>query len=496
MKLSPLTVAIGAALVVTAVIAVMPSGESSKNVTVQAAAPDLPTKKAGGLETTSEEQVATLVAISKAQNEKLANLEDANRQLTSELDNVKRGGNNKTNTDDIVNSVLNKINATGALDVDDAVNNKLLDMENQLRDFTNRTHVEQPSYIDDYGVDTSSNLGNGNINAGTVAGNADNGYQLTESQSLNGWTLPSDAELKAENNNKEPTAVFALDKKDVFKRNTGNRLYQPKVIEKTEDGKEIDHVTKFGTIPQDSTLMGAVTMTALLGRVPVKGKLIDPFEFKVLVGADNLASNGIYIPNLKSMVLSGVAKGNYTGQCVSGDIVSGTYTFNDGRVQSFNASNLDQEGGNNSTSYEAAGQVSQDRVGWISTDNGIPCISGKYISDAASFISLQGGLAAIGGVASGFAAAAQEVTGTGDNRNAVITDPTKYALGTGGDAAVKSMNAWIEDIRQTAFAMVYVKPNVKISIHITKQIPIDYHSQARKVSYVKDWNTHANKTLD
>lgn len=49
MKLSPLTVAIGAALVVTAVIAVMPSGESSKNVTVQAAAPDLPTKKLAAL---------------------------------------------------------------------------------------------------------------------------------------------------------------------------------------------------------------------------------------------------------------------------------------------------------------------------------------------------------------------------------------------------------------------------------------------------------------
>ncbi len=254
-------------------------------------------------------------------------------------------------------------------------------------------------------------------------------------------------------------------------------------------------MTKFGTIPQDSTLMGAVTMTALLGRVPVKGKLIDPFEFKVLVGADNLASNGIYIPNLKSMVLSGVAKGHYTGQCVSGDIVSGTYTFNDGRVQSFNVNSLD-ESNSNSTSYEAAGQISQDRLGWISTDNGIPCISGEYISDAASFISLQGGLAALGGVANGYAAAAQEVTGTGDNRNAVVTDPTKYALGTGGDAAVKSMNAWIEDIRQTAFAMVYVKPNVKISVHITKEIPIDYHSQARKVSYVKDWNSHANKTLD
>ncbi|WP_318441607.1 TIGR03752 family integrating conjugative element protein [Photobacterium leiognathi] len=496
MKLSPLTMGIGAALVVGGVVVMMPSGGgAAQNVTVQANAPELPQKQSG-VEATSEEQVATLVALSKAQNDKLADLEDANRQLRTELDTVKRlGSDSNSSTEDVVNSVISKIKSTGALDLEDSVNEKLLDMENQLRDFTERERLDKPSYLDDYGVDQSSGLGNANLNSGNAVNNADNGYQLTESQSINGWTLPSDAELKQENNGKEPTAVFALDKNDVFKRNTGNRLYVPREVEKTEDGKEIDRVTKFGTIPQDSTLMGAVTMTALLGRVPVKGKLVDPFEFKVLVGGDNLASNGIYIPNLKSMVLSGVAKGNYTGQCVSGDIVSGTYTFNDGRVQSFNLGSLDQNS-NNTASYEAAGQIAQDRLGWISTDNGIPCISGQYISDAASFISLQGGLAAVGGVASGFAAAAQEVTGTGDERNAVITDPTQYALGTGGDAAVKSMNAWIEDIRQTAFAMVYVKPNVKISVHITKEIPIDYHSQARKVSYVKDWNSHANKTLD
>ncbi|MFG0634518.1 TIGR03752 family integrating conjugative element protein, partial [Pseudomonas sp. xss_2] len=42
------------------------------------------------------------------------------------------------------------------------------------------------------------------------------------------------------------------------------------------------------TIPENSTLMGSVAMTALIGRVPVDGTVNDPYPFKVLVGPDNL----------------------------------------------------------------------------------------------------------------------------------------------------------------------------------------------------------------
>lgn len=38
------------------------------------------------------------------------------------------------------------------------------------------------------------------------------------------------------------------------------------------------------TLPQNSTLIGSVAMTALLGRIPLNGSVTDPYPFKVLIG--------------------------------------------------------------------------------------------------------------------------------------------------------------------------------------------------------------------
>jgi integrating conjugative element protein (TIGR03752 family) len=39
------------------------------------------------------------------------------------------------------------------------------------------------------------------------------------------------------------------------------------------------------TVPSNSTLMGSIAMTALIGRVPIDGTVNDPYPFKVLIGA-------------------------------------------------------------------------------------------------------------------------------------------------------------------------------------------------------------------
>src|SRR5690606_8448516 len=64
------------------------------------------------------------------------------------------------------------------------------------------------------------------------------------------------------------------------------------------------------TIPARSTLLDNVAMTALIGIVPVDGKLKDPFPVKIIVGNDNLATNGLKIPGLKGAVFEGIAAGN------------------------------------------------------------------------------------------------------------------------------------------------------------------------------------------
>ena len=51
-------------------------------------------------------------------------------------------------------------------------------------------------------------------------------------------------------------------------------------------------------------------MTALIGRVPVDGTVNDPYPFKVLLGKDNLAANGIELPEISGAVMSGTAQGD------------------------------------------------------------------------------------------------------------------------------------------------------------------------------------------
>lgn len=67
------------------------------------------------------------------------------------------------------------------------------------------------------------------------------------------------------------------------------------------------------TIPENSTLMGSIAMTALIGRVPVDGTVNDPYPFKVLVGPDNLTANGIDLPDVVGAVMSGLPP--VTGRC-------------------------------------------------------------------------------------------------------------------------------------------------------------------------------------
>src|SRR3546814_7661471 len=65
------------------------------------------------------------------------------------------------------------------------------------------------------------------------------------------------------------------------------------------------------TVPTNSTLMGSVAMTALIGRVPIDGTVNDPYPFQILVGPDNLTENGLDIPDVAGAVFSSPASGDW-----------------------------------------------------------------------------------------------------------------------------------------------------------------------------------------
>ncbi|WP_422452172.1 TIGR03752 family integrating conjugative element protein [Endozoicomonas sp. ALC066] len=226
----------------------------------------------------------------------------------------------------------------------------------------------------------------------------------------------------------------------------------------------------FFTIPENSTLIGSVSMSAMLGRIPINGTVTDPYPIKIMVGPENLATNGLSIPpNVSGIVMSGVAKGDWTLSCVSADITSMTFTFNDGTIRT-----ISEDGGN--------------PIAWISDKYGIPCVTGERITNAASYLSAQIGLGALDAYAQARADAETTTTFSGtDGVKTVDGDPTDYAtasLISGGSTEVLN---WVEERMQQSFDAVYVPPGVEVIIHPSQQLEIDYDQNGRKV------NHHANQ---
>ncbi|OWI99604.1 TIGR03752 family integrating conjugative element protein, partial [Pseudomonas aeruginosa] len=157
-------------------------------------------------------------------------------------------------------------------------------------------------------------------------------------------------------------------------------------------------VRKTYTLPQNSTLMGSVAMSALIGRVPVDGTVNDPYPFKILIGPDNLTANGIELPDVAGAVASGTASGDWTLSCVRGQIRSLTFVFNDGTVRTFPAptEEVNDNQSNNNQTASADQKTIQGGLGWISDPYGIPCIAGDRRSNAKEYLGNQSLLTAAG----------------------------------------------------------------------------------------------------
>ncbi|MDF9399126.1 TIGR03752 family integrating conjugative element protein [Vibrio sp. 1180_3] len=219
------------------------------------------------------------------------------------------------------------------------------------------------------------------------------------------------------------------------------------------------------TVPANSTFFGSVSMSAILGRVPINNQLTNPFRFKVLVGGQNLATNGLYIPNLDSMVVSGDAEGDFTLECARGDIDQVTFTFMDGTVRVIDAKESDS-----------------GTLGYISDKDGVPCISGQYITNFPDYITKQGGLTALSSFASSLAQSAVTTsTNTDGVTVSVVNDSAQKALGDGFESGASEITKWYAERQQNAFDVVYVSTGNELVINIEKTLKIDYELDGRKL---------------
>lgn len=240
-------------------------------------------------------------------------------------------------------------------------------------------------------------------------------------------------------------------------------------------GKEEETLKEIYTIPANSTFWDVTSMSTMIGRVPISGSLSNPFRFKALVSSENLASNGLYIPNLKDMVVSGYLEGDMLLQCLRGTIDSATYTFNDGRVRTI-------KGGD-----------STNGLGWISDQWANPCIPGNYVSTIKEYLSLIGTTEGLASIGESLASSDSTTSTSGTTITTAVSGSTwSSALGAGLSGAADSASDFISERIDSAFDAVIVPSGRSLTINIETEMHIDYDTQGRKLVNQKNIEEYLN----
>ncbi|UIM97004.1 TIGR03752 family integrating conjugative element protein [Yersinia ruckeri] len=241
----------------------------------------------------------------------------------------------------------------------------------------------------------------------------------------------------------------------------------------------IEEATPVYTLPENSTLIGSRGMTALLGRVPIDGKVTDPYPFKVLIGKENLTANGIELPDVEGAIVSGTATGDWVLSCVRGEVHSITFVFTDGTVRTVPSPAKSSDGSN--------GKSNVGSIGWLSDENGIPCLSGERKSNASTYLPTLLVLSGAGAAADAMANSQTTTSVDGTTVTSTLTGSAgQAALGKALSGGTNELAQWVKARYGQMFDAVYVPPGAQVVVHITRQIPIDFEKQGRKVRYEFD----------
>jgi hypothetical protein len=252
-------------------------------------------------------------------------------------------------------------------------------------------------------------------------------------------------------------------------------------------------VIPYYTIPANGTSVRDKLMTALVGRIPVKGVVTDPYPFKIVISDDNLAANGLRIPHLLQMIVSGYCEGDLNLMSVRGWITSLTFVFEDGTISSTTSN--DNDIGNYTKS---------NSLGYLSDQYGNPFIRGKLITNAPAY--LAGGVALNAGVGAANAYAQSQTTNAntllGGTLSSVTGSQGKYVAGQAMSNAANSVQQWWHDREEQSFDAIYVAPLdeknqfVEIAVNFAKEIHIDYDPKGRKLNYARKMPVHVNDDND
>jgi hypothetical protein len=242
------------------------------------------------------------------------------------------------------------------------------------------------------------------------------------------------------------------------------------------------------TIPSGSTLDEAVTMTALIGRVPVDGIVKAPYPFKMIIGGNNLAANGLSIPGISGAIIQGYTVGDMALSCVKGYVTALTFLFPDGTISTTQMTH--------SSGSEDLGFT--DALGYLSTPHGNPCFPGKFYTNAPQYLATMVGLGAMnqGGQAYAMAQQTSMSNSLGGATTALTGSVGKYMMGGAVQGGTQQVMDWMTAREKNSFDAVYVPTGQKAVVNITQEIQINYDPAGRKVAYGNESSSFNNTSLD
>lgn len=252
---------------------------------------------------------------------------------------------------------------------------------------------------------------------------------------------------------------------------------------------------RYFTIPENATLLGVTAMTSIVGRIPVDGRVTDPMQFKLIIGPENLAANGHFLPrDLAGIIMSGIAIGDMNLQCSEGLIQSMTFVFNDGTIQTVSqrsagsTPNLAAGGSGGAAGSGMKGLASMSKLGYISDRYGNPCIAGGFVTNAPAYLTDTIGLKALQ-LAGEAAALAQTTvassTGFGgmSSTSTVTGNQGRFILGKTAAGATQDVSNWLTKRMGNSFDAIVTPAGADIVINIDQEIPIDKRANARRLDY-------------
>lgn len=329
----------------------------------------------------------------------------------------------------------------------------------ELRDRQSVVHDSLDNPYDELGIDSPRQNGDLPVGTGSFP-SVSSGIGYASNDLV--WTDPLDAHQDEDGNWVTP-AVNAISTTFTQGKNAVEAGF--------DNGGKFDANQKDGTpvytLHRGAMLANSVSMTALMGRIPMNGQVTDPYPFSMIVGRDNLLANGFTLPDVQGAIVTGTVTGDWSLSCVRGVVESIDFIRSDGSILSF-----PEEEEAIDSSFDGT-SVKTDDLGFLADPNGNPCLTGQRISNAPEYLTTKGLLDAATAAANAAAIAQQTVSVDGSTSTSAMTgSATKNAAYESAGAFTSTVSDFIQARMGSSFDIIYAPPGTVASIHLRKPVTL------------------------